>query len=99
MFVFLHIFRYNGKEKVWRLVKGICLNDQLNMIRKLMYRDVFVGMVLEICIVSRTMDADVYHYILERKMVRRAKKLFGTDVQIFQSDNNPKHTAGKINVI
>ena len=42
--------------------------------------------------IKGTTDADVYHYILQRKMVRSTKKLFGADVWIFQSDNDPKHT-------
>ena len=45
--------------------------------------------------IKETMVANTYHYILQRKMVTSAKKLFGADVWIFQSDNDLKHTADK----
>ena len=42
------------------------------------------------------LDADKYHYILQYKMRKSVRKLFGNGDYVFQHDNNSKHTSEKI---
>ena len=101
MFVcFFTYFRYNGKLKVWRLVNERylpeCMKASIKYDKKINVWGCFCwNGVGDLYRIKGTMDADVYHYILQRKMVPSAKKLFDGDAWLFQADNDPKHTAGK----
>lgn len=93
---------YNGKENVWRqshekylpeCMKGTVKHDQKIMVWGCFCYD-GVGMLSRI---RGIMDAKKYHFILQHRMKRSASRLFEKDHKyIFQSDNDPKHTA-KVN--
>jgi transposase len=94
--------RYNGKENIWRrsdekylpdCMKGTVKHDKKIMVWGCFCYD-DVGALSRI---RGIMDAKKYHYILQHRMRKSARRLFHGQPFIFQSDNDPKHTA-KLNV-
>ena len=87
-------------KRLWRLPSerfhANCMVGSVKQDKRIMVWSCFcydgVGLFHQ---VKGIMDQHIYHGILQRKMLRSAKMLFGNNEWVFMHDNDPKHKADK----
>jgi transposase len=95
------VLRYNHKKKVWRRYNERyspqCTVGTVKHDQKIMVWGCFTGHgVGRLYLVEGIMEQNQYIRILEQEMLPSAQNLFGDRYWAFQQDNDPKHTARRV---